>query len=371
MGETISRDAKRLGFDESAIGAAFRVLRSAVDSGIFPGYVALVARKQRVVARSCHGWRMLVPERREMGLDTIFDVASLTKVVVTTTALMKLVEEGKLRLGDRVSEILEEFSSEKQKTITVKHLLTHTSGLPAWIPFFKKATGREEVLRLVLATDPEFQPGTREVYSDLNFILLGTIVERTLGKRLDAVAKEKIFLPLGMKDSFFNPPRNLWGRIAATEEMKQEPRSGKVVLGEVHDENAYAMGGVAGHAGLFTTADDLARFCAMVLGLGTFRGKRILAPGTVRLMTRCQNQNLGGCYGLGWMTNKEWDAGELFSELSFGHTGFTGTSVWMDPEIEVSTVLLTNAVHPSREHKSLASVRARFNNAVAASIGEA
>jgi CubicO group peptidase (beta-lactamase class C family) len=366
MGESISKDARRLGFNESSLRVTFHVLRSAVSSGIFPGFVALVVRRQKIIAKACFGNRMLIPEKRKMELNTIFDVASLTKIVVTTTLVMKLVDEGKLWLGARVSELLPEFSSEKKKAITIRNLLTHTSGLPAWVPFFKQAVGRENVLRLVLSTDPDCPPGTREVYSDLNFILLGLVVEEALGKRLDLAAREKIFLPLGMVDSFFNPPRYLWERVAATEKMTQEPRLGKVVLGEVHDENAYAMEGVAGHAGLFTTAGDLAKFSAMILGLGAFRGKRVLSSHAVRLMTRCQN--LSGCYGLGWMTNKMGDAGDFFSELSFGHTGFTGTSLWIDPEIEISTILLTNAVHPSREHKSLAGVRARFNNAVVASM---
>ncbi|MGQ9514463.1 MAG: serine hydrolase [Thermoproteota archaeon] len=149
-----------------------------------------------------------------------------------------------------------------------------------------------------------------------------------------------------------------------------KPDKGKIVLGEVHDENAYAMEGVAGHAGLFTTANDLAKFSCILLGQGVFRGKRVLSSQVVELMTRCHNFELGGCYGLGWMTNRNGDAGDLFSEIAYGHTGFTGTSIWIDPEREISTILLTNAIHPSREHKSLASVRACFNNAVVASIGE-
>jgi uncharacterized protein YbbC (DUF1343 family)/CubicO group peptidase (beta-lactamase class C family) len=339
----------------------------AIEEGKAPGAVCLVWHDGKVIYRKAFGNRALTPAKEAMTVDTIFDAASLTKVVATTASLMKLFEQGKLRIADKVTVYLPEFQHGKSD-ITIRQLMTHFSGLrpdldlePAW-------SGYETGIHRALVDKPVAQPGERFIYSDINFILLGEIVRRLSGKPADEFAREAIFAPLGMKDTGFKPAASLRGRIAPTE---QYPGMSAPLRGVVHDETSRFMGGVAGHAGLFTTAGDLARFAAMILNKGEFQGKRILSPLTIRKFTEPQtppDQTI--LRGLGFDIDSPFSSnrGELFPIGSFGHTGFTGTSLWMDPLTKTAVILMTNSVHPHRR-PPVTQLRSKVATIVAAALG--
>ncbi len=339
----------------------------AVSSGLIPGAVLVVGRDGKILHRKAYGQRALVPEREPMTIDTMFDAASLTKVIATTPSLMKLFEEGRLRIGDPVTAYLPEFQGGKSD-ITIRDLMTHFSGLrpdldlePAW-------SGYETGIRRALIDKPAGPPGVQFVYSDINFILLAEIVHRLSGKMVDEYAREKIFQPLGMSDSMFRPPASLRARIAPTEIDKA---TGVPLRGVVHDPTSRYMGGVAGHAGLFTTATDLSHYAEMMLGLGERAGVRIFSPLTVRKFTSPETPpDQPILRGLGWDIDSSYSAnrGELYPIGSYGHTGFTGTSIWIDPSTKSYVILLTNVVHPNGV-KGLASLRSRIATTVAAAMG--
>ena len=369
---------ERVGISSGRLENAFGVVELAVLEGDVPGAVALVSRSGRVVGIRSYGKAMLTPESRPMKDGTIFDLASLTKPIAAATSIMILVEAGSLRLDDKVSLFIPEFTGKagantdsvlldrKRGEITIRQLLTHTSGLPAWRLFYTECSSYDEVIGAICSTDLENEPGTMYLYSDLGYMLLGEIVKRVSSRPLDVFAEEEIFGPLGMENTMFNPPGELWDECAATEFCSWR---GRVLVGEVHDENAYVMGGVSGHAGLFSTAEDLAIFAHMMLNRGEYGGKRILSPLSIDLMVKDQIGNLGD-EGLGWFTkSREFSSGgDLISESSYGHTGFTGTSIWMDPEEELVMILLTNRVHPTRENSAHIRLRPLFANSVAGAI---
>jgi CubicO group peptidase (beta-lactamase class C family) len=340
------------------------VVARAVEEGAFPGAVALIGKGNRVVAENAYGYAMLIPERREMKKETMFDLASLTKPIATATSIMILVDRGLLRLDDPVALFIPEFGKNGKEGITIRQLLTHTSGLPDWEPFYEYCSSYDEVISAVCNVSLKYKPGEEYLYSDLGYITLGEIVRIVSGDGLDVFVQKNIFKPLGMKDTMFNPQSK--DRCAATELC---PWRKRVIVGEVHDENAYAMGGVSGHAGLFSTAKDLFIFAQMMLNEGEYRGKRILSSYAVREMTKEQTGDKGD-YGFGWMMKSETysSGGDLISERSYGHTGFTGTSIWIDPETELTIILLTNRVHPTRENNAHIRVRALFANSAAARI---
>jgi len=348
--------------DKEEFHTAFEVLRKATQEGKIPGAVGAIVTSQGVVDWRAYGYRCLDPVRLPMKRDTVFDLASLTKMVATTTSLCILLERGQIRLDDPVSRFLPEFDRPDKKDLQVRHLITHTSGL-TWRPFFKTRKGRQEFLEAIAETPLPSPPGEKHAYGDPNFITLGLIIGRITGQTLDVFAKENVFRPLGMRHTGFRPGRATWKQCAATEAC---PWRQKVMWGEVHDENAYAIGGVAGHAGLFSTADDLARYCQMILRGGERDGVRILSPETIAEFSRSQTDLPGANQGLGWriMNAKDSIAGPLFSPDSFGHTGFTGTSICFDLERQVASILLTNRVHPSRDNQSINSLRRDFNTAV-------
>ena len=337
----------------------------AIKAKLIPGAVVVIGHQGQVVFHKAYGSRALVPSVEPMTEDTIFDAASLTKVVATTSALMKLFEAGKLRINDRVTQYLPEFQGGKSD-ITVRDLMTHFSGLrpdldlkPAW-------SGYQTGIKMALVDRPNTPPGVRFVYSDINFELLGEIVHRLSGKTLPEYVTEQVFKPLGMKDSMFQPPASLRARIAPT-----EVENGEVVRGVVHDPTARYMGGVAGHAGLFTTADDLSKFAQMMINGGRSGEKQIFKPAVVLKFTTPQSPaDQPILRGLGWDMDSPLSAnrGELFPIGSYGHTGFTGTSLWIDPYSKTYVIVLTNSVHPSRG-KNLASFRARIANLAAGSFG--
>jgi uncharacterized protein YbbC (DUF1343 family)/CubicO group peptidase (beta-lactamase class C family) len=370
----VGMSAQRLAFIDSAV-------TEAVGRKELPGAVVLVARRGGVVWRKAYGSRALVPQREPMTADTIFDLASLTKIVATATSVMILVERGKLRLGDPVSLYIPELKGEGREKITVEHLLTHRSGYAPDFDLSESWSGYDEMLKRLYAEPLRAAPGLRFVYSDINFITLGEIVRRVSGQPLDEFARRNIFEPLGMRDTGFRPRAALLPRIAPTETVhgarsylggagEKSAEGERVLRGEVHDPTANRMGGVAGHAGLFSTADDLAIFCQMILNGGEYGGTRILSPLGVAEMTRPrQVTDEGGARGLGWDINTSFSAnrGDIFAVGSFGHTGFTGTSLWLDPASETFVVFLSNRVHPEGKG-DVSALRARVANIAAGAV---
>jgi uncharacterized protein YbbC (DUF1343 family)/CubicO group peptidase (beta-lactamase class C family) len=356
--------------NEVQLGPIAEAVLEAIRAGHLPGAVVVVGNKGKVVYRQAFGDRSLVPRKLPMTLDTVFDLASLTKVVATTTALMQLVERGRLRIEDPVSKYWPEFKGNGKERITVRHLLTHYSGLRD-VNMNQKRSGYDTALKMIAAGKPISPPGTRFQYSDVNFIILGEIIQRIYGRPLDAYCDEFIFKPLEMKDTGFRPSSSLLDRIAPTQ--YQQGNSGKILRGEVHDSTSHTMGGVTGHAGLFSTADDLSIFCQTLLDGGISGGVRILSPLTVEKMTTPQSPaNKRILRGLGWDIDSPLSScrGELFPIGSFGHTGFTGTSIWIDPVSRTYVILLTNRVHPEGKG-DVGPLRSQIATIVAAGFGSA
>ncbi len=318
-------------------------MRQAIDRASCPGAVVLVMQDGRVVWRKAYGLRARKPAEVPMTVDTVFDLASLTKPVATATSIMILVEQGKLRLADRVAEHLPAFGQNGKDRITVEQLLLHTSGLIADNPEADYRDGRARALERICALTPKAAPGEHFVYSDVGFIVLGELVEKLSGMPLDAFATKHIFTPLGMTETAFRPRGRLQERAAPTVQ-----RDGRWLIGEVHDPRAAALGGVAGHAGLFSTADDLAVFARMILGGGEYKGNRVLTPETVRTMTTARDVPDGQrAYGWDMATSYSTNRGKLFPRgESFGHTGFTGTSIWIDPRSKTAVIFLSSRLHP-------------------------
>ncbi len=345
-----------------------RLLESFRERGAFPGGVLAVGPKGSLVHLHPFGRLSYDADAPPVTAGTLYDLASLTKVVATTTMAMILVDEGRLDLDQPVREVLPGFQGTGKEAVTVRHLLTHSSGLAAVAPLYKELRGREAFVERIQAMDLTYPPGSHSTYSDLGIVLLGEILERKAGRPLEAFVRARVFEPLGMRDTMFRPPAALLPRIAPTE---NDPWRGRMLRGEVHDENAFAMGGAAPHAGLFGTAGDLARFARMLLNGGTFQGRRIVSRETVELFTRKAGIP-GSDRALGWDTKSAEgsSAGTLFSPRSFGHTGFTGTSLWMDPERGLFVILLTNRVHPTRENNLIREVRPAVADAVVRALGD-
>lgn len=345
------------------------VINQAIEEGKAPGAVLLIGHNGRVVYGHAFGSRALVPKKRPMRFNTIFDLASLTKVIATTTAVMQLFEEGKIRLTDPVATYWPEFGANGKDQITVLELLTHYSGMAPDLPLKPEWSGYDTAMRMIAAETPIVPPGTRFIYSDINFETLGELVRRISGEPLDVYCARHIFKPLGMRDTMFRPPERLRWRIAPTQ--YQSGTTGKMLWGEVHDPTSYNMGGVAGHAGLFSTAHDLSIFAQMILNGGVYHGHRILSRLTVLKMTTPETPpGAMDVRGLGWDIDTPYasNRGELFPLGSFGHTGFTGTDIWIDPFSKTYLILLTNAVHPIGKGNVI-SLRTRIATLVAAAYG--
>lgn len=329
------------------------VLRSGVRDSAFPGAIAVVGTKDGAVVTVAVGQLDWQPSPSP-SVSTMWDLASLTKVVGLTSAMMLLVESRAIDLDAPVERYIPEFRGRWKEMVTVRHLLTHSSGLPSWRPLYKEADSPASAMALAIATPMDTMPGLRMVYSDLGAIVLGEIVARVTGQSFESFLMRRVFGPLGMRETVFRPDADLLGRIAPTE---VDPWRQRHLRGEVHDENAYALGGVSSHAGLFSTAGDLTRIARMYLNGGTLDGVRFVSPSTVAQFTSVQYSALSN-RALGWETpNGSNSAGHLMSKRAFGHTGFTGTSIWMDPERGVFVLLLTNRVNPTREHRGITAVR--------------
>jgi len=339
------------------------LLEGYVAKGAFPGAVVLVGQDGKILHQQAFGKQSYAKDAPAVELDTIYDLASLTKVIATTTAAMILVDEQRLDLDAPVQGYLPKFQGPGKEKVTVRHLLTHSSGIDWWAPLYQEEKGKKAFLERIYPMPLVSEPGTTLKYSDLGILLLGEILERVSGRPLDEFVKERVLEPLGMKDTGWRPPKSLLPRIAPTE---MDAWRGRIVHGEVHDENAFALGGVAPHAGLFGTAPDLARLAQMLLWKGVYANHRIVSRRTVELFTRPANLPPGSSRAIGWDTKSPEgsSAGHLFSANSFGHTGFTGTSIWIDPERQLFLILLTNRVHPTRENTMIREVRPAVADAV-------
>ena len=364
--------------DQDRLALIDDVVEAAIDGGQLPGAVVVVTNRGRTIYEKAFGHRAVRPAFEPMTLDTIFDVASLTKVVATTTSVMALVEDGAIRLSDRVARYIPGFERHDKGTITIEQLMTHTSGLRPDLPLEEEFEGYDTAIARAVDERPTSPPGERFVYSDINFFLLGDIVARVSSQALDAFAQARIFGPLGMRDTSFRPTADLVPRIAPTEACTPLgwPCGGgaaEMLRGMVHDPTARRMGGVAGHAGLFSTAADLARFGAMLLAGGRLSdGPDVLSPlSVVRMTSPSTPPHIAERRGLGWDIDSRFSAnrGDLFSRRSFGHTGFTGTSIWVDPETETVVIFLSNRVHPDGGG-NVTALRGRVATLAAAAVAD-
>lgn len=354
------------------------IMRAAVADGEIPGGVLLVSHRGRVIYRKAFGERALIPHRERMTANTIFDLASLTKLFATTPSIMRLLEQGKIRLNDPLVKYMPEFAPNGKDQITIRMLLTHTSGLAPDPPLSAALEGEAALMKEIDGEALLAPPGDRFIYSDTNFILLGELVKRLTGRRLDEYAEENFYRPLHMTHTRFLPPASWIPEIAPTEEIDLPPGAkpgsglGHVLRGVVHDPRSRAIGGVAGHAGLFSDVDDMAIYCQMLLDGGRIPGssQRIFAAATVHKMTTPQTPPWSpNIRGLGWDIDTAYSAprGDLFPLGSYGHTGFTGTSVWIDPSSQTFIILLTNRVHPYVRPVT-SSLRSKIATAVAAAL---
>ncbi|HEY4841195.1 MAG TPA: serine hydrolase [Terriglobales bacterium] len=352
---------------DSRLTVVDSIINDAIAQQQIPGAVLIVGHDGRVAYRKAYGDRALEPRRETMTLDTIFDCASVTKVVATTTAILQLWEQGKFRMNDPVAKYLPEFAQNGKQDITIRQLLVHYSGLAPDLDLTKPWEGKDTAERMAFEGAAERAPGSQFVYSDINFVVLGALVERLSGQSLGQYAQQHVFAPLGMNETRYNPPPSWEPRIAPTEEDENH----RLLRGVVHDPTARRMGGVAGHAGVFSTADDLAIFAQALLDGG--RGV-LTSPTIAKMIAPQQPVNGTVLRGFGWDIDSPLSSnrGELLPVGSYGHTGFTGTSLWIDPTTKTYIVLLTNAVHmkmgPPKERGSAASLRTKVATAVAAAL---
>jgi CubicO group peptidase (beta-lactamase class C family) len=355
-----------VGMSSSRLAAIERVVERGIKAGGYPGASVVVGRKGAAVYEK--GFGKLSWGESSTAVDaqrTIYDIASLTKVVGTTTAIMILYDEKKIGLDDPVVNYIPTFGGGDKDKVTIRMLLTHTSGLPAGRDIWRIAQTPLEARAMVLSTPLEGRPGAQYIYSDLGADVLGLLVEVVAGEPLDKFVERRVFAPLGMNETMFRPSDSLRYRIAPTEVT---PPRGYPLRGEVHDENAYALGGVAGHAGLFSTAADLSVFAQMMLNGGEYNGVQIISKPTVDLFT----SRAFGHRALGWDTAEgDYGSGRFLGPTAYGHTGFTVTSMWIDPEREMFVILLTNRVHAARAlrpAKVIADVRSDLSDAAVLSV---
>ncbi|MGH7667903.1 MAG: serine hydrolase domain-containing protein [Gemmatimonadaceae bacterium] len=342
------------------------VLDAAVRNHAFPGAFAVVGTHAGILASYGAGHLDWAPSPRP-DAHTMWDLASLTKVIGMTSAMMQLVEQGRVSLDAPVQRYLPEWTGPHKNEVTVRNLLTHTSGLPAFRAYDRITTNADSIAALMMAEPLEALPGTRYVYSDIGAYLAGKIVERVSGQRLDRYLADHVFGPLGMDETMYNPPDSLRPRIAPTE---LDPRRGGKLRGRVHDERAYYLGGISAHAGLFSSGADLARFAEMYLNGGALGSVRLFRPQTVIAFTTLQDTTLSN-RAIGWeKPNGTNSAGHLMSPSAFGHTGFTGTSIWIDPARDLFIVLLTNRVDPTRNNHKIGGVRIALADALGEAIGQ-
>jgi serine-type D-Ala-D-Ala carboxypeptidase len=344
-------------------------VKKELEKGTFPGAVLAITNEKEILYCENFGQAQIIPEATPIFKDSLFDLASLTKAVATTTSIIKLVEEGEISLWDDIKKFFP-WTPEEKKNILIYHLLTHTSGFQPIIKLWKESGNIEDKIKIILNSSLKKNAGTEVIYSDLNFILLGEIVKKVSGEALDKFAMN-IFKTMGMEKTVFNPKEVLPDinekYYVATEFCNWRNR---IMVGEVHDENAYSVGGVSGHAGLFSTAKDLCIFVQMLLNKGRYKEKRILSRRSIEVMLQNWTKDKGVNRGLGWELygNLQSSGGILLSESSFGHTGFTGTSIWVDRKRMLGIILLSNRIHPGRKNDKIFSFRPRLHNYIAANF---
>jgi CubicO group peptidase (beta-lactamase class C family) len=365
-------------------------MQQGVDEGVFPGAVLLVSHRERTVHHAAYGCACLIPEREPATVDTIYDLASLTKPLSTTTAAAFLVTDGQLRLDDPLGRFVPELAQDALRHATIRHLLNHTSGLPAWRPLYERIvpdgrklrdqplSSRRAAVYDAIHREPLVEPvGRRCLYSDLGFILLGEIVERIVKQECAAFVHGEVFPRLGARDLFYMSESGPTGGVSLTGRQfaatEQDDWRGRMIRGEVHDENAAVMGGLSAHAGLFGTADAVAR--AVKPWLTAVRGETSLIPASwAKEFVRKQGIDPDGSWALGWDTPSTGpggtpsSSGSYFSPASFGHLGYAGTSVWVDPERELIVVLLTNRVHPTRKNDKIRAFRPAIHDVIFKSV---
>jgi beta-glucosidase-like glycosyl hydrolase/CubicO group peptidase (beta-lactamase class C family) len=355
------------GFDAKKLARVDTVIDQAIRDSAFPGAQIAVVKDGFVVLNRSYGSLEYGPQSLRVNDSTLYDLASLTKVVATTAAVMKLYDEGKIRLGDRVVDYVPEFGARDKDSITIQNLLLHDSGLPAYKKLYLSCTTASEALDSVYQSELVYHTGDSTIYSDFGFIVLGKIVEKVSGLSLDEYVQRTFFSPLGMARTLFRPPASMWSNLSPTEVDTVWRK--RLVRGTVHDETAELLGGVSGHAGLFSTASDLAVFMQMLVNGGKYGGRDYLKAETVRLFTRRSNPS--STRALGWdlkTTNGYSTAGSMFSQNSFGHTGFTGTSIWADPSRNLFVIFLTSRVHPTRVNSKISKVRPLVHDAVVSAL---
>lgn len=340
-------------------------MNKAIKDSVFPGAALAIGHKRKLIYNNAFGNFTYKMNSQKTCTETIFDLASLTKVVATTTSAMKLVDEKMISLDDKVKKYIPKFNSKGKEKITIEHLLKHQSGLPSWKPFYKTCETKEEAIEEIISTNIDFEPGTETQYSDLNMILMQLIVEKISGKSLNQFVEENIFNKLSMNSTFFNPKKNLKNKCAPTE--KDDYWRNRLIQGEVHDENSALMNGVAGHAGLFSTTKDLAKFAQMMLNYGKLGNKKIISEKTLKkFITKKSNDDKRV---FGWGVKQEGSScGEEFSDNSIGHTGFTGTSIWIDYDREIFVILLSNRVYPTRKNRKIIDFRPKIHTEVVKTV---
>jgi beta-glucosidase-like glycosyl hydrolase/CubicO group peptidase (beta-lactamase class C family) len=355
------------GFSRESLAMVDSVVVHAIRNAAFPGAQVLIAKDGGIVYNKAFGTLEYTAGSPKVNKETMFDLASVTKVIATTSALMKLYDEGKLALDDKVTKYIPEFGSNGKENITIRNLLVHNGGLPAFKQLYRTVKTPAELLDSVYRTELIYKPGDSTIYSDFDFIVLGKIIETITSEPLNEYVRKSFFSPLKLDRTMFTPPHDLWSNIAPTEYDSVLRKS--IVRGTVHDENAYAIGGVSGHAGLFSDASDLAVVMQMLLNGGSYAGRQYIKPATIKLFTAKQDSR--STRALGWDTktvNGYSTAGSLFSGQSFGHTGFTGTSVWADPARNLFVIFLTNRVNPTRANDKIKAVRPALHDAVIKAI---
>lgn len=356
-----------VGLEPDSLALLDSIITKAITDSVFPGAQLAVAKDGAIVLNKSFGKQTYSRNSSAINNETMFDFASITKVVATTSAIMKLCDEEKIRLDDSVMKYIPEFGNKGKEKITTRNLLLHNGGLPAFKRLYLTCKSSQEVLDSIYQTETIYPIGDSTIYSDFDFILLGKIVEKISGVTLDKYVDSVFFKPLGMKSTFFNPSSSIWKDIAPTEYDSVYRK--RLIQGEVHDENAFALGGISGHAGLFSTASDVLIFLQMIMNSGSYGSKQYLKPETVKLFTTRQTQK--STRALGWDTktiNGYSSAGTLFGEKSFGHTGFTGTSVWVEPEKNIFVILLTNRVYPTRNNTKIMQIRPKVHDIIIRAI---
>lgn len=339
---------------------AFSLVKDAVSKNYFPGAQVAVGSKNGILKLESYGNRCLYLEKLPLDNDTLFDLASLTKVIATNTLFMLFLEKGLISVYDKVDYYLDNFKGKYKDDITIFNLLTHTAGFVPCKPLYKLCTSYDDAIDYICRLDLQYKPGTRCIYSDFSYILLGYILEKIGGHRLDVLSKKYVFDPLKMNSTCFNPKNK---NAAATEIDKE---TGKPFIGICHDENGRFFDGISGHAGLFSNVSDLCKFSNMLIN----EGRGFMSHAAFSAMIRNHTEGLDDNRGYGWCVkgDKNSSGGDIISPDAFGHTGFTGTSLWVDIKNDIYTVLLTNRVHPTRDNENIIRFRRLFGNAVLASV---